>query len=243
MASTPVFRSETRPRGGAQSPRYGFARRVVNAPALARRLLLAALLVLTGSAASAAPAKILAFGDSLTAGYGLAAADGFVGQLAAALQADGIQAEVIDGGVSGDTTAGGLARLDWALADKPDLVILELGSNDALRGLDPAEAEANLDQMLTRLAAAKVPVLLAGMYAPRNLGAEYTEAFDAIYPALAEKHGVPLYPFFLEGVAGETALNQPDGIHPNPEGVAVIVERILPHVRDALEKIKAAPAS
>jgi acyl-CoA thioesterase-1 len=200
------------------------------------------LIAVAATPASAAPAKILAFGDSLTAGYGLTEAEGFTGQLEAALQASGVEAEVINGGVSGDTTAGGLARLDWALADKPDLAILELGSNDALRGLDPAQAEANLDQMLQKLAAAEVPVLLAGMYAPRNLGAEYIAAFDAIYPALAEKYDVPLYPFFLDGVAGEVALNQPDGIHPNAEGVAIIVERILPYVREALDKATAASA-
>lgn len=236
MASVPAFRLDTRPHGVKRPPRYGLARRFVNAAAGV--CLLAAALVAVPAAA--APAKILAFGDSLTAGYGLAEAEGFTEQLEAALKASGVEAEVINGGVSGDTTAGGLARLDWALADRPDLVILELGSNDALRGLDPAEAEANLDRMLQMLADAEVPVLLAGMYAPRNLGAEYVEAFDAIYPALAEKHGVPLYPFFLEGVAGETALNQADGIHPNAAGVAVIVERILPYVRDALEQAQQA---
>jgi acyl-CoA thioesterase-1 len=188
----------------------------------------------------AAPVKILAFGDSLTAGYGLAKEDGFAARLEAALRAKGIEAQVIDGGVSGDTTAGGRARLEWSLADAPDVAIVELGSNDALRGLDPAETKANLDWMLTRLAEAKVPVLLAGMLAPRNLGEDYTQAFDAIYPALARQHEVALYPFFLEGVAGEPSLNQEDGIHPNAAGVARIVERLLPAVLDLVEKAQSA---
>jgi acyl-CoA thioesterase-1 len=236
MASAPAFPFWIRPRGFL---RYGPARAVVNAAAAVCLL----ALVLTPGAAWAAPLKILAFGDSLTAGYGLAEAEGFPEQLEAALRGAGVEAEVLNGGVSGDTTAGGLARLDWALADKPDLVILELGSNDALRGLDPAATESNLDAMLERLAAAKVPVLLAGMLAPRNLGADYAEAFDAIYPRLAEKHDVPLYPFFLDGVATDTALNQADGIHPNDEGVAVIVERLLPHLLPLVEALEPASAS
>ena len=183
------------------------------------------------------PVRILAFGDSLTAGFGLSQEDGFAAQLDRALAQAGVEAEVINGGVSGDTTAGGLARLDWALADDPDLVILELGANDGLRGLDPAETRANLDAMLTRLRESDVPVLLAGMLAPPNLGPEFGKAFNAVYPELAERHDVALFPFFLDGVATDPALNQPDGIHPNRAGVAVIVDRILPHLLPLIEDL------
>jgi acyl-CoA thioesterase-1 len=185
---------------------------------------------LWASPALAAPLRILALGDSLTAGYGLGLGQGFVPQLQKALSAHGVQAEVLDGGVSGDTSAGGLSRLDWALADKPDLVILELGANDMLRGTDPAETRANLDAILAKLKAAKTRVLLAGMRAAPNLGADYAGAFESIYRDLAAKYDVPLYPFFLEGVAADANLNQPDGMHPNEAGVAEIVRRILPHV-------------
>lgn len=180
--------------------------------------------------AAAEPLRIVALGDSLTAGFGLGAGRGFSPQLQKALAASGFEAEVIDAGVSGDTTAGGLARLDWALADKPELVILELGANDMLRGVDPAETRANLDAMLAKLTAAKVPVLLAGMRAAPNLGTDYGGAFERIYVDLAAKYAVPLYPFFLEGVAADPNLTQPDGLHPNEAGVAEIVRRILPHV-------------
>jgi acyl-CoA thioesterase-1 len=206
-------------------PGYGPWRGAVNLAAAA------ALALAAGSVpARAAPPdlKILAFGDSLTAGYGLPAADAFTTRLQAALAAHGLRATVVDGGVSGDTTAGGLARLDWSLGDHPDLVILELGANDALRGLDPAATRANLDAMLAKLRDARVPVLLAGMRAPPNLGADYGAAFNPIYPELAAKYGVPLYPFFLDGVARDPALNQGDGLHPNAAGVAVIVGRLLP---------------
>jgi acyl-CoA thioesterase-1 len=186
----------------------------------------------------AAPIKILALGDSLTAGYGLAEADGFCPQLEKALKAAGHDVQVIDGGVSGDTTADGLARLDWTLADNPDVVIVELGANDALRGLDPAQAKANLEAILTRLEKQGRVVLLAGMKAPRNLGPDYDQAFDAMYPELAARHRVALYPFFLEGVATDPALSQADGIHPNSAGVAVIVRRILPAVEKALAQVK-----
>jgi len=180
--------------------------------------------------AAAEPLRIVALGDSLTAGFGLGAGRGFAPQLQKALAASGFEAEVIDAGVSGDTTAGGLARLDWALADMPELVILELGANDMLRGIDPVETRANLDSMLAKLTAAKVPVLLAGMRAAPNLGTDYGGAFERIYADLAAKYAVPLYPFFLEGVAADPNLNQPDGLHPNEAGVAEIVRRILPHV-------------
>ncbi|MFZ2871790.1 arylesterase [Zavarzinia sp.] len=196
-------------------------------------------LAFSPAAGSAAPARILAFGDSLTHGYGLDGPDVFPVRLQKALTAAGIEAEVQNAGVSGDTTAGGLARLDWALGDPaglPDLVIIELGANDALRGTDPAETEANLDAILTRLGTRGVKVLLAGMRAPPNLGSEYGTRFDGMFPRLAEKHRVAFYPFFLDGVAADPALNQADGMHPNPAGVAIIVERITPFVIRALEQ-------
>lgn len=174
--------------------------------------------------------RILAFGDSLTAGYGLAQDESFPAQLQAALHARGVDAEVINAGVSGDTTAGGLARLDWTLASPADFVIVELGANDALRGLEPAAAEANLDAILGRFRTEGVGVLLTGMLAPRNLGPEYGASFDPIFPRLADRHGVAFYPFFLDGVAGNADLNLADGLHPNADGVALIVRRILPHV-------------
>lgn len=177
---------------------------------------------------------ILALGDSLTAGYGLAPEKSFASQLEAALAHSGVAARVLNGGVSGDTSAGGLARLGWLLADRPDLVIVELGANDGLRGLDPAATSRNLDEIVTRIRATGADVVLAGMRAPPNLGSEYGAAFAALYTDLAEKHGVAYYPFFLEGVAANPALNQEDGIHPTAEGVAIIVENILPVVTDAL---------
>ncbi|MEE8275960.1 MAG: arylesterase [Alphaproteobacteria bacterium] len=179
-------------------------------------------------------AVIVALGDSLTAGFGLPAEDSFTTRLEAALRAAGVDARVINAGVSGDTSAGGRSRLDWVLADAPDLVIVELGGNDALRGLDPAMTYANLDDILARMRARGIDVLLAGMLAPPNLGRDYGDAFNAIFPRLAAKHGVALYPFFLDGVAAARDLNQRDGIHPNAEGVEVIVEAITPHVLRAL---------
>ena len=186
------------------------------------------------SASAAETTRILALGTSLTAGYGLAEVDAFTGQLEAALQEQGYDVEVLNAGVSGDTTAGGLARLDWSLADEPDFAIVELGSNDGLRGINPDTTRENLDAILTRLSAAGVPTLFTGMYAPPNMGDAYEARFNPVFPELAEQHGVPFYPFFLEGVAGDTSLNLDDGIHPNPEGVAIIVDGILPHVIDLL---------
>lgn len=188
--------------------------------------------------AEAREVRILALGDSLTAGYGLARAEGFVAQLEAALRAKGIPARVLDGGVSGDTTAGGRARLDWALADRPDVAIVALGGNDGLRAIPPDATYANLDAILRRLAERNVPALLAGMLAPPNLGAEYGEAFRGAFERLAREHDVVFYPFFLDGVAAEPVLNQPDGIHPNARGVAVMVERILPAVERLIEKAR-----
>jgi len=195
------------------------------------------LALLTSSASAAEPLRILAFGDSLTAGFGLPDADGFVPQLQSALADKGIAARVINAGVSGDTTAGGLARLDWALGDDPQLVIVELGANDGLRGLDPRTTAANLDGILAKLESQKRAILLAGMKAPRNLGTEYTTAFDAIYPDLAARHNVMLYPFFLDGVATDPQLNQDDGIHPNAAGVKVVVGHMLPYVLKAIDGI------
>lgn len=185
-------------------------------------------------AAAQAPLTILAYGDSLTAGYGLRAVDGFTAVLERGLNAAGAAVRVINGGVSGDTSAAGLARLDWTLVERPDLVLLALGANDALRGLDPAVTEANLAAILTRLQAQAIPVLLIGMRAPPNLGPDYTAAFDGIYGRLAARFGVPLYPFFLDGVAAVAALNQEDGMHPNAAGVEAVVARLLPHVLRAL---------
>lgn len=178
----------------------------------------------------AAPVKILALGDSLMAGYNLAPDLGFAPRLENALAKMGREAFVINGGVSGDTSAGGLARLDWMLAETPDMVILELGANDALRGLDPATTRANLAAIIERLQARHIPVLLAGMKAPRNLGPEYVAAFDGLYPDLAAQYGIALYPFFLEGVALQTEFLQEDGLHPNAAGVDRIVANILPAV-------------
>ena len=193
--------------------------------------------VMAAPASTGAPLKLLALGDSLTAGYGLPEPQAFTTQLQAALRAKGYQVTIINAGVSGDTTAGGLSRLDWALADKPDAVLVELGANDMLRGLDPAAARRNLDGILKRLAADKLPVLLAGMYASPSLGRTYADQFNAIYPDLARTYDVQLYPFFLDGVAADAALNQGDGIHPNAAGVKVIVERITPYVARLLDSI------
>ena len=192
--------------------------------------------MLAAAGPAAATTRILAFGDSLTAGFGVAPEEAFPAQLAARLKADGYDVIVANGGVTGDTTAAGLARFEWTVGVHPDIVLLELGANDMLRGLDPSRAEANLDKMLAKLKAAKAKVLLLGMRASSNWGADYQRAFDAIYPALAKKYDVPLYPFFLEGVALDPKLNQPDMLHPNPAGVAEIVNRVAPAVERLLGK-------
>jgi acyl-CoA thioesterase-1 len=186
--------------------------------------------------ASAAPIKILAFGTSLTQGYGLPPGTEYPAVLEAALKAAKIDVRVINAGVSGDTSAGGASRIDWSLADHPDAAIVELGSNDALRGLSPKQTEKNIAIVLARLKAAHVPVLLLGMRAPRNLGREYAAQFDPIYAALAKKYGDALYPFMLEGVALNPKLNQADGLHPNPQGVRIIVAHILPYVKTLIRK-------
>ena len=189
------------------------------------------LTIMAAGPALAAPVKILALGSSLTQGYGLPPGTEFTVQLQAALKNAGVDALVTNAGVSGDTSAGGLARLDWSLGDHPQAVILELGSNDMLRGIPPAETEKNLRAVLDRLKAAHVKVLLTGMHAQRNLGADYVKQFDAIYPRLAKDYDVLFYPFFLDGVALNPKLNQADGMHPNPAGVKVIVTRMLPIVK------------
>jgi acyl-CoA thioesterase-1 len=185
--------------------------------------------------------RLLAFGDSLTAGYGLAPEEAFPVKLQARLQADGFKVEVTNGGFSGDTTAGGVARIKWVLADHPQFALIEFGANDALRGLDPDLARANLVKILDRMKGAGVRVLLAGMRAPANWGSDYEQQFNAIYPDLAKQYGVPLYPFFLDGVALDPALNQPDGLHPNEAGVDVIVARIAPAVEKLLKSKPAKP--
>lgn len=191
---------------------------------------LAAVSLAAAPAVAAEPVRIVALGDSLTAGYGLPPGSGFPAKLEAALAARGIAATVVDAGVSGDTTSGALARLDWSVGADADAVIVELGGNDALRAIDPARTRENLDAILARLAARGVPVLLAGMRAPPNLGEAYAGAFDPIFGDVAQRHDALLYPFFLDGVAADPVLNQGDGIHPTAEGVEVIVERILPSV-------------
>ena len=193
-------------------------------------MLFNAAIVLTMTPAAARIPEVLAFGDSLTAGYGLPASEAFPARLEARLKGEGVDVKIINAGVSGDTTTDGLARLDWALADRPDYVILALGANDALRGIDPKIVRANLDKMIDKIAASGAKLLLLGMLAPANWGDQYEHDFDRIYPELAKAHGVPLYPFFLDGVAMNPTLNQPDGMHPNAHGVAVMVDRIAPLV-------------
>jgi acyl-CoA thioesterase I len=190
------------------------------------------------SGRAAEPIRILAFGDSITAGYGLPEADTLSTRLADALNKMGRTVTVINGGVSGDTTADGLTRIDWALADKPQIMILALGGNDMLRGIDPGSTRANLDGIVRKAQAAGVEIVLAGMLAPPNLGSDYKNAFDAIYPELAKAHNLLFMPFLLQDVAQVSALNQGDGIHPNSNGVAVMVRNLLPYVTQALDKVE-----
>src|SRR5438128_569469 len=201
----------------------------------------AGVLVMTIPASAQTPArqpiKLVVLGDSLSAGHGLPAEAAFPVRLQKALKDKGIEADIVNAGVSGDTTSGGLARLDWSVPEGTEAVILELGANDALRGIDPRVTRAALTDILTRLKARKIAVLLCGMVAPPNYGSDYSARFNAIYPELAKSFGVPLYPFFLEGVATEARLNQADGLHPTAEGVDVIVKNILPTVEAFLGTI------
>ncbi len=223
---------------GVRAARRGYGARasIVNrAHFIAARLaVLAVGLVLAVTAPAQAQEvtkRVLALGDSLTAGFGLSANNSFPARLQTWLRKAGLNVSIINAGVSGDTSAGGLARLDWVLASAaPDFAIVELGANDALRGLSTRALYDNLDKIVARLQTRHVKVLLAGMYAPRNLGRDYAAEFDAVYPRLAKAHGVALYPFFLDGVAENPALLQADGLHPNAQGVDVIVDRIGPHV-------------
>lgn len=212
--------------------RYGARRRLANAALI--------VLLILGAAhpAAARTLRLLVLGDSLAAGYGLAHANGFEAQLAQALKAHGYDVEIMDGAVSGDTTAGGRARLDWALGDGADAALVELGGNDGLRGLDPKETAANLGAILDTLAKRHIPVLLSGMYAPPNLGAAYEQQFRAVFDQLGRRPSVLYDPFFLQGVAADPALNQADHIHPNPEGVKRVVARILPLVEKLLGEAK-----
>ena len=181
--------------------------------------------------------KIVVLGDSLVAGYQLPPGEGFPEQLQKTLSERNIKVVVTGAGVSGDTTSGGLSRLDWSVPEGTNGVVLELGANDAMRGLPFELARKNLDAMLARLSERGIAVLLVGMRAPPNMGEDYQQGFDAIYPALAEKHSVPLYPFFLDGVAANPALNLSDGIHPNEAGIAIMIERILPYMERFVEQI------
>ena len=197
---------------------------------------IAAAYLLCAGTAAAAPVRLLVLGDSLTAGYGLPAADGFEARLAGALKARGHDVQIVDGAVSGDTTAGGLARLDWALGDGADAAIVELGANDGLRAIDPGSTGANLAAILDKLAVRRIPVLLTGMLAPPNLGPDYGDQFKAVYAKLGTRPGLIYDPFFLDGVAADPALNQADHMHPNAEGVKKEVARLLPAVEELLAR-------
>jgi acyl-CoA thioesterase-1 len=212
---------------------------------LVQRLAAIGLVTIWSGLAFAAdgPVKMVVLGDSLSAGFGLPAGAAFPERLALALKAKGIDVAMINAGVSGDTASGGLGRLDWSIPQGTEAVILELGANDALRGLDPKLTKAALDAILRKLKERHIFILLAGMIAPRNLGADYARSFDAIFPALASTHEVDLYPFFLEGVAGDAKLNQGDGLHPTAAGIDVIVARVLPKAEQLVSKARAARGS
>ncbi|MNH84407.1 Arylesterase precursor [compost metagenome] len=204
-------------------------------------IVMVALFAGSGSAKAQEKAiNLVGFGDSLMAGYQLAPSESYTAQLEAALKAKGLNVTITNAGVSGDTTSGGLSRIDWSVPDGTSGVILELGANDALRGIAPEQSEKNLDAMLTRLKGRGIPVLLAGILAPPNMGGDYAEKFNPIYKRLAEKHAVPLYPFFLDGVTTVPGMQLEDGMHPNAKGVAVMVERTLPMVESFLGEIGSA---
>ena len=192
---------------------------------------------LSAPLAQGQPLRLVALGDSLTAGYGLPQEAAFPAVLERALKAKGYRVEIANAGVSGDTSSGGLDRLDWSVPDGTDGVIVELGANDMLRGLDPSLTRKSIGAIVERLKARNIPVMLAGMYASRNLGPDYVQKFDSLYPDIAKKHDLVLYPFFLDGVAGERSLNLPDGLHPTARGVEIIVQRILPTVESFLGRL------
>ncbi|TAV75808.1 arylesterase [Rhizobium leguminosarum] len=196
-----------------------------------------AVSLILATAANARTINLVGFGDSLMAGYQLPPGDGFPEKLQAALKAKGIDVTIANAGVSGDTTTGGLARIDWSVPDGTDGVILEVGANDALRGIPPEESAKNLDQMIIRLKERGIAVLLAGIIAPPNMGADYAARFNPIYQKLSEKHGLPLYAFFLDGVALEAGLKLDDGMHPNAKGIDVMVEKMEPAVTNFVETI------
>jgi acyl-CoA thioesterase-1 len=229
---------QLKPRFRGAGQERGYETKAIGVNAL--RVILLALLFTTFTPASAIakPVRILAFGTSLTQGHNLPPGTEFTAVLQSRLQKAGIDAVVVNAGVSGDTSADGLARLDWALAEPYDAAIVELGSNDALRGLDIAQTQANVDAVITKLKSKGIAVMLTGMKAPRNLGPEYVTAFDAIYAVVAKKHSVMFYPFFLEGVAADLKLNQADGIHPNEAGTQIIVTRMLPSVVKLIAQVK-----
>ncbi|HKS60092.1 MAG TPA: arylesterase [Xanthobacteraceae bacterium] len=210
-------------------------------PVQTRRFALLALgsLLIAPATAAERPVRIVMLGDSIAAGFGLPVAEALPAKLEKALKAKGLNVTVENAGVSGDTPAGGLARLDWSVGEGTDAVIIELGANDALRGADPKQTRAALDAIIRRLKERKIAVLLAGMMAPRNFGPDYVAAFDAIYPELAAAHDVILYPFIVEGVATNPALNQGDGIHPNAAGVDVIVKGLAPKAEELVARVKA----
>jgi acyl-CoA thioesterase I len=215
----------------AKSTSYGHWLLLVQAVAFA-------VVLAAASPVAARTIRLVVLGDSLTAGLGLPPGKAFPDRLQAALRARGLDVDVLNAGVSGDTAADGLARYDWAVPANADALIVELGANDMLRGLEPEATKKALSAILDKAHAARLPTLIAGMRAAPNLGADYDRAFDAIYPALAKDHDVALYPFFLDGVAGDPKLNQADGMHPTAEGVGVIVERIAPSVEEILKQVK-----
>jgi len=219
-----VPRSYGKPGGPVQTRRFAL-------------LVLGALMVRPAAAAEK-PIRIVVLGDSISAGFGLPAGEALPAKLEKALKAKGLNVAVENAGVSGDTPAGGLARLDWSVAEGTDAVIVELGANDALRGTDPKQTRAALDAIIRKLKERKIAVLLTGMLAPRNYGPDYVAAFDSIYPELAAAHGVLLYPFVLAGVAGEAALNQVDGIHPNAAGVDAIVKGLTPKAEELVIRVR-----
>jgi len=212
---------------------YGRFAAAFNSLVVAMALCLAPAYAQTAPTGSAV--KLVVLGDSLAAGFGVKPEQSFPSRLEAVLKAQGRNVAILNQGVSGDTTAGGLDRVDWLLGDKPDIVLIELGANDALRGTDPAVAERNLAAIIEKLKAAGITVWLAGMMAPRNFGPEYVAAFDGLYKRLADKYQVPLYPFILDGVAQDPALNQADGLHPNVRGAQIIADRLLPFVSKNLD--------